>query len=60
MRNRFKSIVVTDRHGVKYVKNFTIWGDGSVSLQRWDSKQEQRIRNIPVEKIRREKCSIVD
>lgn len=56
MRNRFKSIVVTDRHGVLYVKNFTIWGDGSVSLQRWDSKQEQHIRNVPVEKIRRQAC----
>lgn len=36
MRNRFKSIIKTDRYGVRYVKNFTIWADGSVSLQRWD------------------------
>ena len=41
MKNRFKSIVVTDRYGVKYIKNFTLWADGTVSLQRWTSKDSK-------------------
>lgn len=46
-KNRFKSIVTTDRHGVTYVKNFTLWADGGVSLQRWDSVNT-RVKNIPI------------
>lgn len=37
-KNRFKSIITTDRYGVTYVKNFTLWADGGVSLQKWTSK----------------------
>lgn len=47
-KNRFKSIVTTDRHGVTYVKNFTLWANGDVSLQRWDSANELRVKNIPI------------
>lgn len=47
-KNRFKSIVTTDRHGVTYVKNFTLWADGGVSLQRWDNINELRIKNVPI------------
>lgn len=35
MKNRFKSIVAMDRYGIQYVKNFTIWADGHISLQKW-------------------------
>lgn len=50
MKNRFKSIVKKDRYGNQYVKNFTLWADGSISLQRYDDKNEQHIRNIPIQK----------
>jgi len=46
-KNRFKSIVTTDRYGVTYVKNFTLWANGDVSLQRWDSVNH-RVKNIPI------------
>ena len=37
-KNRFKSIVKTDRYGVTYVKNFILWADGGVSMQYWSSE----------------------
>lgn len=46
-KNRFKSIVTTDRYGVTYVKNFTLWANGDVSLQRWDTVNH-RVKNIPI------------
>lgn len=52
--NRFKSIVVTDRYGVTYTKNFIIFADGIPSLQRFDS-QNPRIKNIFIEKAWRKK-----
>lgn len=36
-KNRFKSLEQIDRYGVRYVKNFTLWADGHISLQRWDT-----------------------
>ena len=36
-KNRFKSIVKTDRYGVTYVKNFILWAGGGVSLQCYSS-----------------------
>jgi len=36
-KNICKSIIKTDRYGIQYVKNFTIWDDG-VSLQTWDTE----------------------
>lgn len=53
--NRFKSIVKKDRYGVEYVKNFIIWSDGDVSLQRWDSTNP-RIKNVNIKRIRKEEA----
>lgn len=52
--NRFKSIVVTDRYGVTYTKNFMISPDGVPSLQRFDS-QNLRTKHIFIEKAWRKK-----
>lgn len=41
MKNRFKSIIVTDRYGVQYVKNFYIMATGSVSVQHWTSENKK-------------------
>lgn len=46
-KNRFKSIVTTDRHGVTYVKNFTLWANGGVSLQRWDTVNH-KVKNVRI------------
>ena len=50
-KNRFKSIVSTDRYGITYTKNFIIFADGQCSLQRFDSTNT-RIRHINIERIR--------
>lgn len=36
--NRSKSIITVDRYGVQYVKNFTIFANGVVSLQYWTNQ----------------------
>lgn len=41
MKNRFKSIIATDRYGVQYVKNFHIMATGSVSVQHWTSENKR-------------------
>lgn len=37
-KNISKSIVATDRYGVQYVKNFTIFAGGTISVQTFDSR----------------------
>lgn len=37
-KNRFKSIIKTDRYGITYVKNFAIMADGAITLQHWTSE----------------------
>ena len=48
-KNRFKSIVATDRYGVTYTKNFVIFADGHYSLQRFDSINT-KTRHIKIER----------
>lgn len=40
-KNIFKSIVTTDRYGIRYVKNFSIMADGAITLQRWDDNNHK-------------------
>lgn len=56
-KNRFKSIVSTDRYGVTYTKNFMISPDGIPSLQRFDSKNT-RIKHIFIEKVWRKRYGL--
>lgn len=40
-KNRFKSIIKTDRYGITYVKNFSIMADGAITLQHWTSENSR-------------------